>query len=150
MVDKKQVHALMDEAEAVYLATIGEKGPRIRALVNLRRADLYPGPSKTARASDFTVYLATSDASDKIREIRANPAVAVYYCEPKSFHGVTLSGRAEILDDPALKQALWSDDWRIYWPSGADHPDYVIIRLKPDDIKGWWGSTEFRLDSGEP
>ncbi|HEY0283032.1 MAG TPA: pyridoxamine 5'-phosphate oxidase family protein [Rhizomicrobium sp.] len=145
MPEKNQVLALMDAAEAVYLATIGEKGPRIRALVNLRRRDLYPGPSKTCRTDDFTAFLSTSMASTKVRDIRANPAVALYYCAPNQFHGVMLSGKMEILTDTELKYALWSDDWRIYWPTGTDDPDYAVLRLKADEVTGWWGSTPFRI-----
>jgi len=143
--DKPQVLALMDESEAVYLATISEKGPRVRALVNLRRADLYPAPSRTARTDDFTVYLSTSRDSDKIREITADPRVSVYYSEPNNYRGVMLCGLAEILDDPALKAALWSDDWSIYWPDGAANPDYVVVRVRPDEIRGWWGNKPFTL-----
>lgn len=150
MVDKNSVLKLMDEAEAVYLATLGETGPRIRAMVNLRRADLYPGASRACRSDDFTVYLSTSSASDKVREIRANPAVSVYYCDPNSYHGVTIAGRAEVLSDPELKKALWSEDWRVYWPEGDRDPDYVVVRLKPDDISGWWAGKPFRLDPGSP
>lgn len=134
---------IMDLAEVVYLATVAGPGPRIRALVNLRRRDLFPGPSQTACTKDGTVYLATSGASDKIAEIKANPAVAVYYCIPRQFDGVMLGGRAEILTDADLKEALWSDDWRIYWPDGYSDPDYVVVRIKPDEIRGWRGVSPF-------
>lgn len=143
--DRREILTLMDAAEAVYLATIAAKGPRIRALVNLRRADLYPSPAKTARSDDGTVYLATSAASDKVAEMGANPAVAVYYCLPHRFHGVMIAGQAEILTDPALKDALWSEDWRVYWPDGACNPDYVVIRIRPEEIRGWQGTTPFML-----
>ena len=147
MVSKQDVLNLMNEAEAVYLATIGETGPRIRALVNLRRADRYPGASKTCRTDDFTVFLSTSAASDKVREIRANPAVALYYCDAERFHGVTVNGRAEVLDNPDLKNALWSWDWRVYWPDGASDPDFVVVRVKADEVGGWWSGKPFRLDA---
>lgn len=147
MVDKAQILSLMDKADAVYLATVSDKGPRIRALVNLRRSDLYPGSSKIARTDDFTVYLATSSASDKVKDIQCNPAVSLYYCEPKTFHGVTLNGKAEILEDPELKTALWSWDWRVYWPRGADDPDYIVVRVKPDEISGWWSGSAFTLEA---
>jgi general stress protein 26 len=144
--DKAAILKLMDDAEAVYLATIATKGPRIRALVNLRRRDQYPGPAKVACTDDGTVYLATSLASDKVQEIKANPAVAVYYCTPHNFHGVMLSGRAEILDEPSLKKALWSEDWRLYWPDGDTNPDYIVLRIKPEEIRGWQGSVPFTLE----
>jgi general stress protein 26 len=147
MADKAQILALMDAADAVYLATVGDKGPRIRALVNLRRGDLYPGPSKIARSGDFTVYLTTSLASEKVKNIQRHPEVSLYYCDPKTFHGVTLNGKAEILDDPELKKALWSWDWRVYWPRGASDPDFIVLRIKPDEISGWWSGRPFTLEA---
>ncbi len=72
------------------------------------------------------IYLSASAASSKVREIRANPTVAVYYCDPGAVHGISLSGRMEILSDPELKRELWDDSWRIYWPAG---PDDVVKTL---------------------
>ena len=146
MIRNQDALKVMNAAKAVYLATSSANGPRLRALVNLRRAWAYRRPSKTARTDDFTVYLATSRASDKIAEIKADTRISVYYSQPLLFRGVMLCGRAEVLDEPALKTALWSNDWRIYWPDGAADPDYVVIRLRPDEVRGWWGSKPFALD----
>jgi general stress protein 26 len=140
MVDKQAVLQLMDESEAVYLATVAEGRPRIRALNNLRRQH---------RDMGFTVYMATSISSGKVREIRANPAVSAYYSEPKKVHGVTLSGEMEVLTDPDLKAALWQEEWKIYWPGGAADPDYAVLRLKPTQAAGWWGTTPFDFEVRE-
>ncbi|GAA0538880.1 general stress protein 26 [Rhizomicrobium palustre] len=146
MPSKSQILKVMNAAHAVYLATMSENGPRVRALVNLRRRWAYPIPSLMARTDDFTVYLTTSKASDKIAEITADPRVSVYYSRPLLYRGVLLSGRAEVLESAALKQALWSNDWRIYWPDGYSNPDYVVVRLKPSEIRGWWGSKPFTFE----
>lgn len=147
MPSKGQILKVMNGAHAVYLATTSENGPRVRALVNLRRRWAYRVPSRTARTDDFTVYLATSRASDKIAEITADPRVSVYYSRPLLFRGVMLCGRAEVLDAPDLKKALWSNDWREYWPDGYSNPDYVVVRIKPTEIRGWWGSTPFTIEA---
>ncbi len=148
MMDRQAVLDLMDRSDAVYLATVDGAVPRIRAMVNLRRQDLYPGAAEFCRAAGFTAYFCTSAASGKVRELRANPAASVYYADPLQFHGVELSGRAEVLDDAKLKQTLWDDSWRIYWPAGAADPDCVIVRVVPSEASGWWGSQPFRLDLG--
>ncbi len=142
---KDRALALMDGAAAVYLATAEGGRPRIRAMVNLRRRDLYPGAAAFCRGQGFTVYFSTSLASGKVREIRANPAVAVYYCDPEKFHGVMLAGEMEVLCDAGLKETLWSDDWRIYWPAGPGDPDYVVLRLKPARAEGWRGTAPFHF-----
>jgi general stress protein 26 len=147
VIDSDTVLKLMDESAAVYLATVNGASPRIRALVNLRRRDQSPGPSEFCRSQGGMVFLSTSGASSKVREIRANPAASVYYCDPSSVHGVTLWGRMEVLTDPELKHALWSDAWRVYW-TGPDDADYVVLRMKPDGAAGWWGTNPFQLEAG--
>lgn len=142
-----EVLEMMNEAEAVYLATVSGGAPRIRALVNLRRRDRYPSACEFCRKEGFTSYFSTSGASGKVRDIRVDSCVAVYYSNPRRTRGVELRGRMEILTDPALKRALWRDEWGIYW-RGADDPDYVVLRLKPSDAAGWWGTAPFRLEMG--
>jgi Uncharacterized stress protein (general stress protein 26) len=146
MMNKQAVFDLMDSADAVYLATVDGAIPRIRAMVNLRRSDLYPGAATRCREAGFTVYLTTSAASGKIRELAGNPFVSVYYCNPQQFHAITLTGKAEILSDPELKKELWCDDWRVYWPNGPVESDYIVLRLKPTQAIGCWGTSTFQLD----
>jgi general stress protein 26 len=59
-----------------------------------------------------------------------------------------LAGRAEILTDQELKDALWEDSWGVYGPAGAQDPDYVVVRIVPVEATGWWGSTSFHLELG--
>jgi general stress protein 26 len=145
-VDKNDILEVMDQAEAVYLATVSGSAPRIRAMVNHRRKDIYPGPSEFARAGGFTVYFCTSAASGKVHELRANPAAAAYFAVPYRFRGVMLTGDTEVLEDMKLKEALWHEGWRFYWPGGPSDPDCVVVRLTPKEATGWWGSEPFYLD----
>ncbi len=145
MIAREQVLDLMATSPAVYLATTDGVRPWIRALVNLRRSDLYPGPSAFCRGEEFVCYFSTSGASSKVAAIRAHPTVAVYYCDPEQTRGVTLAGEVEVLDDAGLKRRLWDESWRVYW-SGPDDPDYVVLRLRPTEANGWWGTAPFRLD----
>lgn len=146
MPDKNDVLEMMTSAEAVYLATTSEGAPRIRALLNLRRADLYPGPSRFCAKAGFTCYLSTSRASGKVHDILSNPAVSLYYSTPDTTRGVELRGPAEVVDDAEIKHALWQEEWRIYWTAGCGDPDYVILRLAPVFATGWWETEPFQLE----
>jgi len=148
MIDRNAVLELMDGSPVVFFATVEGHAPRIRALENLRRQDRYPEASHFCRGEGFTCYFSTSGASGKVREIRSNPSVAAYYCDPAQVHGATVSGEAEVLTDPGLKRALWSDAWGIYW-KGWEDPDYVVVRLKARDIRGWWGTNPFTLERSD-
>jgi len=145
-IDKNDILEVMDQADAVYLATVSGSAPRVRAMVNHRRKDIYPGPSEFARAGGFTVYFCTSATSGKVRELRANPAAAAYFALPQKFRGVMLTGDTEVLEDTKSKEALWHEGWRIYWPGGPSDPDCVVVRLTPKEVNGWWGSEPFYLD----
>lgn len=148
MADREAVLEMMSEAEAVYVATVSDGAPRVRALVNLRR-DRYPGACDFCRQEGFTSYFSTSMASGKVSDIRANSSVAVYYSTPSRTRGIELRGNMEILTDSGLKKALWQEEWRIYWPAGADDPDYVVLRLKPAHAAGWWGTAPFQLEMND-
>jgi general stress protein 26 len=146
MVEENDVLEMMARSEAVYLATARGGAPRLRALVNLRRPDRYPRTCDFCRNERFTCYFCTSSASGKVNDIRAGSPVAVYYSDPGQVRGVELRGTMEILTDPQIKRMLWQDEWNIYWTGGADDPDYVVLRLKPERADGWWGIAPFQLD----
>ena len=95
---------LMDQSAAVCFATLDRTSPRLRALWNLRRHDRFPSAAAFCRRQGLTAYFATSVTSGKVRDIQANPAVSLYYCDADNVRGVTLAGRAEVVTEPALKR----------------------------------------------
>jgi hypothetical protein len=143
-IDRNDILQVMDQADAVYLATVNGSAPRIRAMVNHRRKDIYPGPSEFARAAGFTVYFLTSAASGKVRELRANPVASAYFALPRESKGVMLVGNTEE-DMKSTGSALGRGlahllAWR------AVRPDCAVVRLTPKEATGWWGSEPFYLD----
>ena len=55
---------------------------------------------------------------------------------------MTLIGRPVIVDDVALKRAVWgpnSDKWH---PGGPEDPNVVIVRLITDRIELWSGGRD--------
>jgi general stress protein 26 len=143
--------ALMETAEAAYLTTVDEAGyPRTRAMLNLRNRRQWGAlaPTFDGHREDFLVYFSTNTSSTKVRQIRANPHVSVYFCHPAQFHGLMLGGDIEIVTDPTLKHRLWQDGWEVYYPRGRDDPDYTILRLLPAFASGWTGEGPFAFEIG--
>ena len=141
---------LMKVAEAAYLSTIDSNGfPQTRVMGNLRNAEQYPGLTEIfgEHSDDFLIYLTTSKSSAKMQQIRANPKISVYFCNPDEFHTLMLAGRTEEVADQNLKKQLWQDGWEVYWPDGVDSPEYTVLRLLPDFARGWYkeGAFEFKL-----
>jgi pyridoxamine 5'-phosphate oxidase len=142
---------LMEVADRAYLTTMGEDGyPRTRAILNLRNPALYPNLADLfdEHREDFLVYVGTNTSSAKVRQIQRDPRGSIYYCHPKRFRGVLLIGEIELVDDPSVRHALWTDGWEIYYPSGRDDPDYAVLRFLPHSMEGWSGSERFGFAVG--
>jgi len=140
---------LMAVSEAAYLVTVDGGGrPQVRAMLNLRNRRQYPSLTGlfAEHENDFLVYLTTNTSSQKVAQIRASPAIAVYYCEPAKFHGLMLGGDADIADDPKVREALWQDGWENYYPSGPNDPDHTVLGLRPSVARGWHGEGKFEFD----
>ncbi|UCG32971.1 MAG: pyridoxamine 5'-phosphate oxidase family protein [Phycisphaerales bacterium] len=147
---RRFVLGLMDVSPAAYLTTIGpDRRPYTRAMLNLRNRKQYPrlvelfAPHNEA----LLIYFTTNTSSGKVQQVRANPAVCVYYCEPEKFHGAMLGGDVEIVDDAKVRESLWQDGWEMYYPGGPNDPDHTVLRLAPAFAQGWHGegSFEFRV-----
>jgi len=144
---------LMASSGDVAVATIDADGlPQARVMFNARNRDRFPAlvPLFKGHDRDFLIYLGTNTSSPKIRQLRADPSIAVLFADPPRYHSLMLSGRAEIVEDPAVKKALWQEGWEIYYPGGPDDPDYTVIRLRPVKGKGWRAGAafEFAVDAG--
>ncbi|MEJ2705253.1 MAG: pyridoxamine 5'-phosphate oxidase family protein [Sedimentisphaerales bacterium] len=141
---------LMETADAVYLSTFGEDGfPHTRMLSNLRNTEENPGSAKVLGLDkkDFVVYFATGTSSVKMQQIRANPRVSAYFCNPREFRTLMLGGEVEVVEDLEFKRKLWQDGWEMHWPKGAEDPELTVLKLSPTFARGWYkeGPFEFKL-----
>jgi general stress protein 26 len=82
---------------------------------------------------DFIIWFATSRSSRKVREIKNNPKVCVYYADHKTAIGyVNINGTAEVIDDRDLLFKMKRDYWDVIpdWQS-----KFVLIRVVPKSIE---------------
>jgi general stress protein 26 len=139
---------LMETADAAYLSTIDSNGfPQIRVMGNLRNREqcriaeeLFAGHKE-----DFLIYMLTGHSSDKMRHIRANSKVGVYFCNSAEFHTLLLVGNVEEIDDLDLKKRIWQDEWKMHWPGGPEDTEFIILKLLPDSAKGWYKEAPFEF-----
>jgi general stress protein 26 len=147
---RKKCLQLIDTADAVYLTTIGKDGyPHTRVMGNLRNKQQCRASVElfAEHREDFLIYMLTGHSSAKMQQIRANPKVSVYFCNPAENHYLMLAGNVEELADPELKKRLWQDEWKMHWPGGPDDPEFILLRLLPVFAKGWYkeGPFEFQI-----
>lgn len=82
---------------------------------------------------ELITWFATSRSSRKVREIRNNPKVCVYYSDHKSAKGyVNINGTAEIIDDRELLLKMKRD----YWNSIPNWETiFVLIKIVPKSLE---------------
>ncbi len=82
---------------------------------------------------DLTIWFATSRSSRKVRELKNNPKVAVYFSNHNSAIGyVNISGKAEVIDDKELLKKMKRD----YWEGIPNWQDiFVLIKIVPERVE---------------
>jgi general stress protein 26 len=82
---------------------------------------------------ELITWFATSRSSRKVREIRNNPRVCVYYADHKAAKGyVSITGRAEVIDNKDLLVKMKRD----YWQGIPGWEDiFVLIRIVPETLE---------------
>lgn len=80
-------------------------------------------------SGDWITWFATARNSEKVKEIRRNPWVCVYYADHTAAKGyVNISGKAEIIDDKELLIKKKRD----YWDGISGwQENFVLIRVAP-------------------
>lgn len=82
---------------------------------------------------ELIIWFATSRSSRKVREIKGNPKVCVYYANHISANGyVNITGTAEVLDDKELLIKMKRDYWETI-PNWQNN--FVLIKIVPKTIE---------------
>ena len=82
---------------------------------------------------DFVIWFATSRNSGKVKELKNNPKVSVYFSDHvKAIGYVNITGKAEVIDDKELLVKMK----REYWSGIQNWQDvFVLIKIKPESLK---------------
>jgi general stress protein 26 len=139
---------LIKKADAAYLTTIDPNGfPATRAMFNLKNGQQFPRLADFMSQFDtgFTLFFTTNTSSTKIKQIINNRKVSVYYCDTAIYHGVMCQGEIEIVKDKSIKDAIWHDEWQMYYPDGKDSEDYAVLRLGPSYVKQYFNLQQYDM-----
>jgi general stress protein 26 len=115
-------HEIINETTYCGLVTIDSSGqPQIRTM--------NPFPVK----DDFVIWFATSRTSRKVREIKNNPKVCVYFANHLTAKGyVNINGSASVIDNRELLIQMKRDYW-----NGIQgwQEKFVLIKIIPKSIE---------------
>lgn len=140
----KDVVKVIQASECAQIATFGkdetEGFPEIRALLNLANPKKYPKLKDKAISVDgekFTIYFTTNTSSRKIRQIRENKNVCLYFVLPQKFKGISAIGTIEEVTDMDMKKDFWQTGWLMYYHKGATDPDYTLMKFTSRYMHCW-------------
>jgi general stress protein 26 len=122
------------------------KLPETRALINIRNKNIAPHLAGFFK-DNGQILLITNTHTDKISQIRANPAANIYAYDNK-FSGLLLIGKIREVSDDATRNALWDDSWKMYYPGGKDGGDFSVLEFAPESYKSYSGAG-FVKNKGE-
>ncbi|MFW9918108.1 MAG: pyridoxamine 5'-phosphate oxidase family protein [Candidatus Thorarchaeota archaeon] len=149
--DRDMALELTHSAPAAIVTSVDSEGyPQTRAMFNLRNKEQWPRlvPLFHAHDEDFMLLFTTNTSSSKVRDLKENPKVSIYYTIPSEARGLMLGGDIEIVHDIEIKQGIWHDGWERYYPKGFDDPDHTVLRLYPTMGRGWNQSHTYRFEIG--
>lgn len=114
----KAAHLIIDSARCRVLVSVDEKGrPHAREM------------DPFAPDDDMVIWFATNPDTRKVKQIRNNPEVAVFYYDTKTMSYVSINGKAELVNDAAEKEKHWKSYWKQYYPDRDK--DMILIKVVP-------------------
>ena len=111
-------NTIIDSARSRTFITVDENGkPQARTMY------VFP-PDE-----NMVVWLGTSTGSRKVKQIKNNPNVMVFYFDTKGRSYVSIAGQARLVNDPEKKAHYWKKSWTRYFPD--PEKDYILIEVTP-------------------
>jgi general stress protein 26 len=111
-------------ASARYAALI-TKGTNGR--INARTMDPF------APAADMVIWFGTNPRSRKVREIRRNPQLTIYYVDPVDLAYVCIQGTARLINSQQEKERHWKEEWKAFYPDRDKN--YLLIAVRPQRLE---------------
>lgn len=100
------------------------------------------------RARPLAVYLdrtgkqfrfLTRASAHKVTEAKTDNTVCITLADPAANLFLSISGEAEITQDPKLIDQLWNAAAAAWFESGPDNPDIAVLAIKPRHAEYWEG-----------
>ena len=86
---------------------------------------------------DSSLWFFMSRQGEVVKDIAAEPGVAVVYADTDADDYVSVSGQARVVEDMAKKQELWNKMTEAWFPGGVDDPDLALVQVSITHADYW-------------
>ena len=123
MVLKDKIMEVIGGPHPAAIATIADGKPAVRFMV-------------LAGFEDMTLVGATMKQTNKVAQLKKNPAAAISIWSGKEFSDpyVEIVAKGEIHEDLATKKKYWNPMYEKFFKL-VDNPDYVVLVFSAQEIK---------------
>ena len=116
---QKELEPFPDEAGLSFVGSVDGGGfPQVKAMLAPR-----------GREGLRVFWFSTNASSMRVAQFRRNGAACLYFCDPRTFRGLLLTGTMEVLEDAASRRLVWREGDERYYPGGVDGPDCCALRF---------------------
>ncbi|MCF2488279.1 pyridoxamine 5'-phosphate oxidase family protein [Dyadobacter sp. CY347] len=93
---------------------------------------------------DGNVWFFTSRNTDIGDGSHPGEPVTLIYSEPKNNTYISVSGKAEIVEDEAKKEELWNPMSKAWFPAGKEDPNLVLLKVTTGEA-AYWDATSSKM-----
>ena len=116
---QKELEPFPDEAGLSFVGSVDDGGfPQVKAMLAPR-----------GREGLRVFWFSTNASSMRVAQFRRNGAACLYFCDPRTFRGLLLTGTMEVLEDAASRRLVWREGDERSYPGGVDGPDCCALRF---------------------
>ena len=116
---QKELEPFPDEAGLSFVGSVDDGGfPRVKAMLAPR-----------GREGLRVFWFSTNASSMRVAQFRRNGAACLYFCDPRTFRGLLLTGTMVVLEDAASRRRVWREGDERYYSGGVDGPDCCALRF---------------------
>lgn len=89
-----------------------------------------------------TLWFVIAAGSPKAEEVSEHDGkVCLTYANKGESEYVSVSGHAQLVRDPALKQAFWNKMIDVWFPKGDQDPSVALLKVTPHQAEYWDGPS---------
>lgn len=82
---------------------------------------------------EMIIWFGTNPKSKKVKEIKNDPRITLYYGDPSGDGYAVITGTALLVNDPKEKEKRWMDEWDAFYPDKEE--SYLLIKVIPSSLE---------------
>lgn len=88
------------------------------------------------------IWFIGSNETEAVSDMKQRPQVNLAYSKPSDSVYVSINGTAELVNDPAKLDELWSDMYNAYFEGGKTDPRVQLIKINANGAEYWNGPNK--------